>query len=49
MLAVPPIRGLLGLAVPRGVVLSAAAATVAGILLWLEFWAFLERHRAPRS
>jgi len=48
MVAVPFVRGFLGLEVPRGPILLAGAVTVAGILLWLEAWAFLERRRAVR-
>ncbi|MBL0311312.1 MAG: cation-translocating P-type ATPase [Holophagaceae bacterium] len=48
MLAVPGIRSLLGIVVPHGATLLAASATVAGILLWLEFWAILARRRLIR-
>jgi Ca2+-transporting ATPase len=48
MMSVPVIRGLLGLVAPRGAGLLAALVAVAAILLWLEFWAVLERRRTAR-
>ncbi|MFN8010838.1 MAG: HAD-IC family P-type ATPase [Holophagaceae bacterium] len=46
LLGLPWMRSLLQVDLPRGPALAGAAATVAGILLWLEAWAWVERRGA---